>query len=72
MIPRIRAFAVAGLALLALATVPPSALAQQAPAWPSKPIKYVVPFSAGGVSDGVARLVAQHLGERIGQPVVIE
>ncbi|MDN8617465.1 Bug family tripartite tricarboxylate transporter substrate binding protein [Variovorax ginsengisoli] len=72
MIPRIRAFAVAGLALLALAAVPASAHAQQAPAWPTKPIKYVVPFSAGGVSDGVARLVAQHLGERIGQPVVIE
>ena len=72
MIPRIRAFAVAGLALVALAAVPASAYAQQAPAWPAKPIKYVVPFSAGGVSDGVARLVAQHLGERIGQPVVIE
>ena len=72
MIPRIRAFAVPGLALVAVAAVPASAYAQQAPAWPAKPIKYVVPFSAGGVSDGVARLVAQHLGEGIGQPLVIE
>lgn len=44
----------------------------QAQTWPTKPIKYVVPFSPGGVSDGVARLIAQHLGERLGQPVVIE
>ncbi|MEH3086024.1 MAG: tripartite tricarboxylate transporter substrate binding protein [Xylophilus ampelinus] len=57
------------LAAMSLTGLP--ALAQPA-AWPDKPIKFVVPFSPGGVSDGVARLVAQHLGDRLGQPVVIE
>ena len=60
------------LATAALAiTAAPAGWAQDAP-WPSKPVKYIVPFSPGGVSDGVARLIAQHLAGRIGQPVVIE
>src|SRR4051812_34731987 len=45
--------------------------AAQAP-FPSKPITIVVPSPAGGPSDVLTRLVAQHRGSRIGQPVVVE
>ena len=46
-----------------------SASAQE---WPSEPIKMIVPFSAGGGSDPVARLLAEGLSERLGQPVLVE
>ncbi|MBO9329942.1 tripartite tricarboxylate transporter substrate binding protein [Achromobacter xylosoxidans] len=45
---------------------------QAAPGWPVKTIRYIVPFSPGGVSDGVARLMAEQLSARLGQPVVVE
>ena len=66
----IRKMCAISAAALALASATVTQVHAQA--WPTKPIKYVVPFSPGGVSDGVARLIAQQLGEKLGQPVVIE
>src|SRR6187397_3715398 len=40
--------------------------------WPTKPVKIVVPFGAGSTPDVVARLVADHLQKKLGQPFVID
>jgi tripartite-type tricarboxylate transporter receptor subunit TctC len=40
--------------------------------YPDKPITYVVPYTPGGTNDNIARIIARHLGERLGQPIVVE
>jgi tripartite-type tricarboxylate transporter receptor subunit TctC len=43
----------------------------QAP-WPSKPIKLIVPYAAGGSTDVIGRVMAEYLGQRLGQNIVVE
>jgi tripartite-type tricarboxylate transporter receptor subunit TctC len=54
---------------LILSIVAASAIAQD---WPRKPLRIIVPFAPGGVADNSARVVAEPLGARLGQAVVVE
>ena len=58
--------------LVAAAVLSCAPFAAMAQAWPSKPVTYIVPFTAGGTTDVVGRIVAQHLSTTLGQPVVVE
>jgi tripartite-type tricarboxylate transporter receptor subunit TctC len=57
-------------AALAICLMPLASSAQQA--YPSKPLKFIVPYAPGGLPDTVARVVAKQLGERLGQSVVVD
>jgi tripartite-type tricarboxylate transporter receptor subunit TctC len=57
------------LAALALAAAAPLALAQ---AYPSKPVRNIVPFAPGGTTDIVARIVAEKVGLTLGQTMIVE
>jgi tripartite-type tricarboxylate transporter receptor subunit TctC len=65
-LPRRRVLRLSALAAAALAR---PAFAQ---AWPVRPIRFVVPFPAGGTTDLIARIIGQWLGEHLGQPIVVE
>jgi tripartite-type tricarboxylate transporter receptor subunit TctC len=51
-----------------------SALARPAlaQAWPTRPVRFIVPFNAGGTTDLIARIISQWLSERFGQQVIVE
>ena len=57
------------LAALSAAALPMQALAQ---AYPSKPVRLIVPFAPGGTTDIVARIVSEKMGAALGQQVVVE
>jgi tripartite-type tricarboxylate transporter receptor subunit TctC len=57
---------VAGAILLASMS---NALAQS---WPSKPVRIIIPVSAGSATDVTARVIAEHLSQQLGQPFVVE
>jgi len=60
------------LAVCAAVSAATLAQAQTSAAWPSKPIRWIVPFPPGGPADIVTRIVSAKLAERTGQPGVVE
>jgi tripartite-type tricarboxylate transporter receptor subunit TctC len=60
------------LRIAAATALPISARPTLAQAYPTRPVRLIVGYSAGGTADIVARIIAQRLTERLGQPVVVE
>ena len=67
---QLRRLSLSALAVLALGLLSLPAQAQ-AP-YPNKPIKWIVPFAPGGSGDLIARLLAERMGQALGQPVIID
>ncbi len=60
------------LAALTLPLLLPFALSAHAQTWPSKPVRWINPFPAGGGTDAFARPLAAKIGNNMGQPIIIE
>jgi tripartite-type tricarboxylate transporter receptor subunit TctC len=58
-----------GLIALLAVVIP---LAVEAQEWPSRPLRFIVPFPAGGSTDVAARLIGEHLSRTLGQQIVVE
>jgi tripartite-type tricarboxylate transporter receptor subunit TctC len=69
--PQARRFLLATVAALVLGAGAALPAGAQQP-WPNKPIRIVIPLAAGGSADVLARKVAEALGARLGQPVIID
>src|SRR5262245_35962894 len=54
------------------AALPAVSRVARAQAYPSRPVRIIVPFPPAGISDTLARLIGQRLSERFGQPFVVE
>ena len=60
------------LAAAVAASLAPALASAQSGPWPNKPIRWVVPFAPGGLSDSTTRAVTQRVAASLGQPVVVE
>lgn len=60
------------IAACALVGAPHLARAQGADAWPTRTVRLIVPYAAGGYADTRARLIAEQLGKALGQPVIVD
>jgi len=60
------------LSLSATICLVAGATSVQAQSWPQRPIRFIVPFAAGGSTDSIARITAERLSVALGQPVVLE
>lgn len=63
---------VGACALSSLAVLAAPQIASADAAWPTRPITFVVPGAAGGTTDTPVRFMAQKLGERLGQPIIVD
>src|SRR5881398_1738107 len=54
------------------AALPAVSRTARAQAYPTRPVRWIVPFPAGGPTDILARLIGQWLSERLGQPFIID
>ncbi len=67
-----RRSALIGTAAVGAALLAPDAAVRAADAWPTRPIRLVVPYSPGGALDALARIMAAKMGEILGQQLVVE
>src|SRR6516165_5271464 len=56
----------------AAAALPTVSRVARAQAYPTRPVRWIVPYPPGGAADPIARLIGPFLSERLGKPVVIE
>ncbi len=59
-------------ALLAISTLLPSVAAHAQGSWPAKPIKWIIPYPPGGITDSATRMVVQKVQEQTGWTIVVE